>query len=161
MLKAAATALLLILVTGLVPAAPIPDEIVFPSSVGEVRFPHRAHVKKKCITCHHQIHAGALDTPHEAYLDSSSVHCRTCHDSSPELSGKYYKCSECHHSVPANIADETLSAKVVIHQRCWQCQEAGSGVAASASCDGCHVKDTAATAALPGNRAGDPGPKTN
>ena len=68
------------------PGAPLPADIehftgsrdvfVSQSSVGEVHFPHRAHVKQKCVTCHHQIHAEALDTPHDDYLDSSWIH--TC-----------------------------------------------------------------------------------
>ena len=130
--------------------AKIPKEIVYSSSVGEVRFPHRAHIKQKCVTCHHQIHAEALDTPHDDYLDSSWIHCRTCHDPDTELSGKYYKCSECHHSTPENIADETLSAKVVIHEICWSCHEAGTGVEASESCGDCHVKNLMAEITPPG-----------
>ncbi|MFQ5605012.1 MAG: hypothetical protein ACE5HS_17220 [bacterium] len=47
-------------------------------------------------------------------------------------------CSNCHHTSPANIADETLRSKVVIHKNCWQCHEIGQGAEASANCGFCH-----------------------
>ena len=123
------------------PAKPsMPDEIIFESSVGNVLFPHKAHLKKKCASCHHQIHAQQLTTPHEEYLTSSRIHCKTCHTANSEYTGKYYKCSYCHHSEPENIADETLSSKVVVHKICWQCHETGTGVEASEGCIECHVK---------------------
>ena len=129
------------------PAAPkpaakpkMPDVVVYESSVGDVHFPHRAHLKKKCKTCHHQIHAAELNTPHDEYLDSAWINCRTCHTESSEFTGKYYKCSSCHHPAPQNISDETLSSKVVIHKSCWQCHDSGTGVAASESCGKCHMR---------------------
>lgn len=133
----------------------MPAEIVFPSAIGEVRFPHRAHLKKKCVRCHHSIHADSLETPHDSYLDSSWIHCQTCHDSNPERSGKYYKCSECHHAAPENIADETLSSKVVIHKSCWQCHEAGTGAQASQACNQCHIKAADTSAHSPEPPAND------
>jgi hypothetical protein len=118
-----------------------PAEIVFPSSVGDVLFPHRAHLKMKCAKCHHQIHAEPLDTPHEDYLDSTWINCQTCHSTESIHPGKYYKCSDCHHATPQNISDETLSSKVVIHKSCWACHRTGTGVDASQACGECHVKN--------------------
>ena len=122
----------------------MPDEIAFESSVGNVLFPHSLHVKEleiNCAECHHQIHAGELDTPHPDYMESSWINCKICHDPDSEMSKKYYKCSDCHHSVLANIADETLSSKVVLHKSCWQCHASGEGVQASESCIDCHLKE--------------------
>ncbi len=122
----------------------MPDEISFTSEVGTVLFPHNLHVKAleiECAQCHHQIHAMELDTPHPDYLTSSWINCQTCHDTNSETSKKYYKCSDCHHSEPDNIADETLSSKVVMHKSCWKCHETGSGIKASEGCSDCHVKE--------------------
>ena len=120
-----------------------PGDISFKSSVGDVLFPHNLHVKDlgtECAECHHQIQAMDLNTPHPDYLNSSWINCQTCHDTSSEAGKEYYKCSDCHHSVPNNIADETLSSKVVIHKSCWKCHETGTGVQASEGCSDCHVK---------------------
>jgi len=122
----------------------LPDEITLESPAGKVVLPHDVHVKKlklKCVECHHQIRAKELDTPHPDYLTSSQVNCQTCHDLDSKTRKKYYKCSDCHHSDPDNIADETLSSKVVIHKSCWNCHEAGTGVQASEGCSNCHLKD--------------------
>ena len=118
----------------------IPDEITIESSVGNVLFPHKVHMKFGCTACHHQIHAMELDTPHPDYLTSSWINCQGCHDTASETTSNDYKCSDCHHSEPDNIADETLSSKVVIHQSCWKCHTTGTGVAASEGCSDCHVK---------------------
>ena len=118
----------------------IPRDITYESSVGNVVFQHRMHMKMGCGECHHQIHAEPLDTPHEDYLDSSWINCQTCHNASSEMRSKYYECSACHHSETDNIADETLSAKVVIHKSCWKCHETGTGEEASAGCHDCHIK---------------------
>ncbi len=122
----------------------VPDEINIKSSVGNVLLPHDVHVKDnklKCVVCHHQIRAEELDTPHPEYLTSSLDDCQTCHSSDSESRKKYYKCSHCHHSEPDNIADETLSSKVVIHKSCWKCHEAGTGAEASKGCSNCHMKE--------------------
>ncbi len=119
----------------------IPDEITIESSVGNVLFPHKAHVKFKCKRCHHQIHALELDTPHPDYLKSSWISCQDCHNTNSEDTNKYYKCSDCHHAEPENIADETLSSKVVVHKSCWKCHKTGTGAKASESCGDCHVKE--------------------
>lgn len=120
----------------------IPAEIIFPSSVGEVTFPHQMHISKlgmTCVECHHQISAKTLVTPHPDYLKSSWIDCAICHNNkSKTITSSAYTCSECHHSNPSNIADETLSAKVVIHKKCWSCHQVGVGKEASKSCHLCH-----------------------
>jgi hypothetical protein len=122
------------------PAA-IPAEIIIPSSVGEVTFHHQMHIKDlsiKCADCHHQINAKKLGTPHPDYFKSSWINCALCHNDSEKTKQGSYKCSECHRANPVNIADETLSAKVVIHQQCWKCHPAGTGKEASKGCEKCH-----------------------
>ncbi len=122
----------------------IPGEITFESAVGNVLFPHNLHVdevKLGCIACHHQIQAMELETPHPEYLTSSWVTCQSCHKTIPGPASEYYKCSDCHHSDPDDIADETLSSKVVIHKSCWKCHKSGTGVKAIEGCSTCHVKE--------------------
>lgn len=119
----------------------VPSEIVIPSSVGDVVFHHEMHIKDftiKCVECHHQIDAKKLSTPHPDYLQSSWINCKICHSESEKAKQKAYTCSECHPANPLNIADETLSAKVVIHKQCWKCHEAATGKDASESCEKCH-----------------------
>lgn len=118
-----------------------PAEMKFPSSVGEVTFRHQKHIKNlaiKCVACHHQINAKPLATPHPGYFGSSWINCKTCHSESEKVVQKAYVCSECHQTRPKNIADETLSAKVVIHKQCWSCHEVGTGKDASDGCEQCH-----------------------
>lgn len=118
-----------------------PSEIKFRSSVGEVTFPHQMHIKDfgvNCVECHHQINATKLNTPHPEYLKSSWINCKTCHSESGKTQ-QVYACSECHRTNPKNIADETLSAKVVIHKSCWKCHPASTGKEASTSCEKCHT----------------------
>jgi hypothetical protein len=122
------------------PAVPVPPAtITFESSVGDVRFPHDVHMKFGCAACHHQIRASELVTPHPQYLESAMINCEICHNAGEAARNPYYKCADCHHSVPENIADETLSSKVVIHKSCWKCHQSGTGVAASGGCGDCHV----------------------
>jgi Zn finger protein HypA/HybF involved in hydrogenase expression len=119
----------------------IPSERNFPSSVGEVVFHHQMHIKDlaiKCIECHHSIDAKTLVTPHPNYFKSSSIKCEICHSESNATKQNAYTCSGCHGTNPMNIADETLSAKVVIHKQCWKCHQVGTGKEASASCEKCH-----------------------
>ena len=118
----------------------MPAEIIFESSLGDVVFPHKVHRRMGCPKCHHQLRAKELDTPHDDYLDYSWVNCRSCHDESQARSA-YYGCNECHHSNLQNIADETLSTKVVLHKNCWKCHLSGTGAEASERCSFCHVKD--------------------
>ncbi|OGA53386.1 MAG: hypothetical protein A3G25_06225 [Betaproteobacteria bacterium RIFCSPLOWO2_12_FULL_63_13] len=122
-------------------APDIPSEIIIPSSVGAIRFPHQMHIKDlsvKCVDCHHQINARPLSTPHPDYFSSTWINCRTCHEQSEKLSKKAFVCSECHTARPKNIADETLSAKVVVHKQCWKCHAVGTGKEASKACEKCH-----------------------
>ncbi len=121
----------------------MPGEIIFESSLGNVVFPHKVHQRMGCQKCHHQVRAKDLATPHDDYLDYSWVSCRDCHDESQNHSA-YYGCDRCHHSDLENIADETLSAKVVMHKACWKCHLSGTGVEASERCSFCHVKDESA-----------------
>ena len=119
----------------------VPSEIAIPASVGEVRFRHQMHIDDlsiKCGDCHHQINAKKLNTPHPDYFGSSWINCKTCHDDSEKIAQKPYLCSECHRTRPKNIADETLSAKVVVHKQCWKCHSVGTGKEASQGCEKCH-----------------------
>jgi Zn finger protein HypA/HybF involved in hydrogenase expression len=136
----------------------MPNVITFESSVGNVSFPHKVHQRMGCQKCHHQIHAKDLETPHDEYLTYSWVNCRDCHDESQNHS-IYYGCAKCHHSNLENIADETLSAKVVVHKSCWKCHLSGTGVEASERCSFCHEKEqaplqTSQGSASPGKDAG-------
>jgi len=119
----------------------IPEERNFPSTVGEVLFHHQMHIKDlsiKCVQCHHSIDAKKLVTPHPAYLKSSSIKCEICHGAPGTAKQNAYTCSACHEKNPMNIADETLSAKVVIHKQCWTCHPVGTGKEASVACEKCH-----------------------
>lgn len=142
-LLAAASAILLVAVS--LPSKSdtleIPAEKIVPSSVGEVVFHHQMHIKDltiKCVECHHQINAKKLNTPHPDYFKPSSVNCNVCHGDSEKAKQKAYSCSACHPSKPMNIADETLSAKVVIHKQCWKCHPVGTAQEASSGCEKCH-----------------------
>ena len=118
-----------------------PSERVFPSTVGEVVFHHEMHTNSlsiKCVECHHQINAKPLNTPHPDYFKSSWINCAICHNESGKLKQTAYSCSACHHASPVNIADETLSTKVVIHKQCWRCHPVGTGKDASTGCEKCH-----------------------
>ena len=120
------------------------QEILIESSVGYVIIPHDFHVtgvKMECVECHHQIHAVELDTPHPDYLTSSWINCQSCHNPKSETDQIYYQCGECHHTDTNNIADETLSSKVVVHKSCWKCHDTKTGVDASQGCVDCHVKE--------------------
>ena len=119
----------------------IPRDITFSSSLGDVLFPHKLHMKMGCKKCHHQIHAKELLTPHEEYLTYSWVSCQDCHNKASETNVTYYGCADCHHSNLENIADETLTAKVVVHKSCWKCHMSGTGVEASERCGFCHLEE--------------------
>lgn len=119
----------------------IPPERIFSSSAGEVVFHHQMHIKDlgiKCADCHHSINAKTLKTPHPDYLKSPSVKCDICHHESEKINQKAYTCSGCHRTNPMNIADETLSAKVVVHKQCWKCHPVSTGKEASTVCEKCH-----------------------
>lgn len=136
--------------TGEGPVSPTLDEagslqeILIESSVGYVIFPHDFHVtgvEMECVECHHQIHAVELDTPHPDYLSSSWINCQACHNPDVASDQVYYQCGECHQTNPNNIADETLSSKVVVHKSCWKCHDTRTGAEASQGCVDCHVKE--------------------
>ena len=122
------------------PRPPMPDVVVFESATGDVHFPHTRHQRMRCSRCHHQIHAVELDTPHDKFLETSWIKCRICHEEESEFGSDYFKCSGCHHAEPESIVDETISAKVVIHESCWKCHKAGTGVEASKKCSYCHTE---------------------
>ena len=110
--------------------------------LGDVRFPHELHydtLELECGSCHHETQATELEIPHQDYFEDFWINCAICHRKDPADSGPL-ACSECHHGSPADIADETLSAKVVIHKSCWACHEVGKGPQASQSCRNCHTR---------------------
>lgn len=116
------------------------DEIVFETSLGFVPFPHSLHSRDLEITCdhcHHETRAGDLSFPHPEYLEDFWVDCSACHHATDE-SGCPQVCSNCHHSAPENIADQSLSSKVVIHQSCWRCHDVDTGAQAAERCTVCH-----------------------
>ena len=119
----------------------IPPIIKSPSFAGEVTFPHQLHFEEfgiGCETCHHETNAAELKSPHEDYFDDFWIDCKICHHEteSPILA---QACPNCHHYPPANIADQTLSPKVVIHKKCWECHEVAKGAEASRNCKFCHT----------------------
>lgn len=120
----------------------IPQAIKSPSSVGAVNFPHQQHYEDfeiECKECHHETNAAELKFPHDNYFDDYWIDCKICHHQTGEITLAAHSCSKCHHDSPANIADETLSSKVVIHKSCWGCHEMETGVEASQSCKFCHT----------------------
>ena len=120
----------------------MPDEIISPSSVGEVTFPHLFHYEDlefDCEECHHELNAAKLNMPHDEYFNDFWIDCNICHNGNQTARMEAQACSECHHTHPYGIADETLSAKVVIHKNCWKCHEVETGVTASESCTMCHT----------------------
>ena len=122
------------------PEAPVPAEIISPTSVGEVVFPHRKHFEElqvACTACHHETRAAVLDMPHPQYFDDFWIDCKLCHREAPAPLAPQ-ACSTCHHGSLSNIADQTSSAKVAIHRSCWTCHPSGSGETATANCAFCH-----------------------
>lgn len=118
-----------------------PDVIVSPSCIGEVNFKHKFHIEEieiECQQCHHETNAATLKFPHEKYFEDFWIDCKICHRENDKTILEAQSCSKCHHSQPAGIADETLSAKVVIHKSCWECHETGKGQEASENCNFCH-----------------------
>lgn len=122
---------------------PLPPVIRSASSVGEVAFPHQFHFEElgmECRTCHHETNASFLRMPHEEYFDDFWIDCLICHGKEASAVLQPHSCSACHHDSPADIADETLSTKVVVHKKCWECHEVGKGEEASRSCTFCHLQ---------------------
>ena len=85
-----------------------------------------------------QPHAARLQMPHEEYFEDFWIDCRTCHRENGSPAAPQ-SCGVCHHASPVSTADETLSAKVVIHRSCWECHDSGTGEEASRSCGFCHA----------------------
>jgi|CXWL01.1.fsa_nt_gi hypothetical protein len=111
------------------------------SSLGPANFPHEKHFTEleiECSQCHHETNAKPLTVPHPEYFHDFWIDCATCHRKKGEAPLEPQACSTCHHEPNGDLADETLSAKVVIHKKCWSCHEGGTGAAASASCKTCH-----------------------
>ena len=147
----AALVVLTVLVVGLPAAGQSPEPDSMPpevitslTSAGTVDFPHSMHFSDfeiECIACHHETNATALNIPHEEYFEDFWIKCRTCHQAGASATAPQ-ACSACHHSSPTTVADETLSAKVVIHQSCSECHEGGTGQEASRNCGFCHGPET-------------------
>ena len=119
----------------------LPTTTRSPSSVGAVTFDHEFHsenLKLECKSCHHETNASTLRMPHKDYFDDFWIDCRTCHKTNGKAVSEPQSCSTCHHDSPTNIADETLSSKVVTHEKCSECHELGRGATASKSCATCH-----------------------
>ena len=111
--------------------------------MGELIFPHVEHVEEmelECGECHHETNAVPLDTPHEAYFDDLWVDCAACHHEPGSADLEPRSCYECHDSKHRDIADERLSAKVILHKNCWTCHEVETGLAATESCELCHAR---------------------
>ena len=124
-----------------VPAA---EDVIVP---GKARFPHDLHALEmeiECESCHHETNAAKLSIPHPEYFSDVGSRCKTCHDPGTQRASAQ-ACSNCHHASPSSAADESLSAKVVVHRSCWSCHEVETGQSASQSCATCH--------ATPANRA--------
>jgi hypothetical protein len=123
----------------------LPSIIRSSSSLGDVAFPHQFHfevLEFECQTCHHETNATALHMPHEDYFKDFWIDCTICHRKDGSAASQPQSCSNCHHNSPTDIADETLSSKVVIHKKCWECHELGVGREASQGCSECHIQDS-------------------
>ena len=145
----------------------IPEMIEIETGLGTVTFPHLEHIEDyetECVECHHEVNASELKMPHEDYFDDFWIDCEICHvpdgakpgKENPERENpegrnpagrnpegkhaakKVQKCSQCHKRSVDDLADETLSAKVVVHKSCWSCHETGTGSEASEVCAECH-----------------------
>lgn len=109
--------------------------------IAKANFPHEKHVEEQkieCVQCHHETNAKALTMPHQKYFEDFWIDCNICHRPKTAEPLGPQACSACHHLQSGDIADETLSAKVVMHKSCWACHEVGTGAAASATCKTCH-----------------------
>ena len=129
-------------------AEPAPQDVTTPVTAGRdlaaiapAVFPHDEHVDDfeiECDECHHETNAAPLNVPHKDYFEDFWIDCKICHNEAGTTSMGPKGCSDCHHSANGNVADETLSAKVVIHKNCWECHDVGTGADASATCADCH-----------------------
>jgi len=116
--------------------------VATPPLMGEVIFPHDEHSEEmevECDECHHETNASPLAFPHPEMFDDFWVDCQICHHAEGSVRLEPQACSNCHSATTKDAADETLSAKVVIHERCWSCHEVGVGAEASDACEDCHT----------------------
>ena len=112
-----------------------------PAAIPPAYFPHDEHAEDfeiDCAECHHETDAAPLTFPHTDYFDDFWIDCRICHHEPGAAAIEAQRCSACHHGPNGDITDETLSAKVVVHQSCWSCHEVGTGAEAAARCADCH-----------------------
>ena len=117
------------------PAEPLPS-----TAMPKARFPHDEHVTLRhleCKECHHETNAHRLDTPHPEYLSGNGIECSVCHHGTDQPR-EPEACGDCHPVTPPSVADETLSAKVVIHETCWRCHPIGDQPNAQGVCLTCH-----------------------
>ncbi len=118
----------------------VPPVIKIPSTIGEVSFPHQKHYTElgtACKTCHHETNAINLKVPHPEYFSDVWTNCSNCHHEKITHAGPM-KCSHCHKVNPTDFADETISAKVVIHKQCGSCHGLNTGSDATKNCKFCH-----------------------
>ena len=111
--------------------------------MGDLFVPNVAHVEDmelECDECHHETIAVPLDSPHESYFDDLWVDCGSCHHESSSADLEPRSCYECHDTKLRDIADERLSAKVILHKNCWACHEVETGLEATESCELCHSR---------------------
>jgi hypothetical protein len=109
--------------------------------MGELIFDHVAHVEDmeiECDECHHETNAVPLDYPHAEYFDDLWIDCGTCHHESGSANPEPRSCYDCHDARSRDVADESLSPKVILHKNCWKCHEVETGREASESCELCH-----------------------
>lgn len=125
---------------GNVPKHGPPEELVFPSPIGAVTFPHALHVSDlgaSCPDCHHPAAAPPLNTPHPQWLPKAGHQCLACHGKKETLAS-HFACGDCH-SQPLPASHGVIpSRKVAIHLTCARCHELGTAQDASKACVHCH-----------------------
>jgi len=97
------------------------------------RFPHQEHVTRhnlECVECITRPTRLRLDTPHDAYLAGNGIECQVCHQGRSLPREPQALLQPVNPVTPTDVADETLSAKVVIHRTCWRCHPMREGVLA-------------------------------
>jgi len=142
-----AAGLLALAALGIAGAAAVDDGMPEVLELEDVSFPHQLHFDDfgiECTECHHETNAAKLEIPHPEYFEDFWIDCQICHHAQT-VQRESQKCSSCHPDAPFSIADETLSAKVVIHESCWTCHEVGQGADASTSCSFCHAQQAPVT----------------
>jgi len=111
--------------------------------MGDLIFPHVEHVEDmeiECDECHHETNAVPLNSPHQEYFDDLWVDCGACHHEPGSADRAPQSCYDCHDSSRRDVADESLSSKVILHKNCWKCHEVETGLEASESCELCHSR---------------------